>query len=194
VEDHRNGILVAPGDVRGLARGMLELIEDPELRRRCGSAAARTAEGYAMAVVGPRWDALLDDLANRPSQRFNVLSEGGCHGAMASNRPKEELVQTRKLIAAGTVVVGVALATGVAFGAGGAAAPSRLDDGQSLLGQAKITEAEAIAAAQGAASGPLDEVDLEQAGGRLVFNVDVGSHDVKVDATTGEVVDTGRDD
>jgi uncharacterized membrane protein YkoI len=103
-------------------------------------------------------------------------------------------VQTRKFVAVGTVVAGLALATGVAFGAGGAAAPSRLDDGSSLLGQAKITEQDAIAAAQTAASGPLDEVDLERAGGRLVFNVDVGSHDVKVDATTGEVVSAGRDE
>ena len=37
---------------------------------------------------------------------------------------------------------------------------SRLDDGADLLSQAKISEQEAITAAQTAASGPLSEVDL----------------------------------
>lgn len=65
---------------------------------------------------------------------------------------------------------------------------SRLDDGADLLPQAKITEAQAIRAAQTAASGPLNEVDLEGYQGHLVFNVDVGSHDVKVDASSGDVL------
>ena len=65
---------------------------------------------------------------------------------------------------------------------------SRLDDGADLLSQAKISEQDAIAAAQTAASGPLSEVDLEDYQGQLVFNVDVGSHDVKVDAASGEVL------
>src|SRR3972149_839801 len=69
-----------------------------------------------------------------------------------------------------------------------------LDDGKELLPQAGITLAEAIAAAQTAASGPLDEVDLERWQGRLVFNVDVGDSDVKVDAATGEVLAADEDD
>ncbi len=68
------------------------------------------------------------------------------------------------------------------------ASGSRLDDGADLLSQAKITEAEAIKAAQTAATGPLNEVDLEDYQGHLVFNVDVGSHDVKVDASNGNVL------
>jgi uncharacterized membrane protein YkoI len=84
-------------------------------------------------------------------------------------------------------------AVGVAWAAGGASA-SRLDDGKDLLPQAKITEQQAIAAAQTAASGGLNEVDLEHAGGRLVFNVDVGDADVKVDAATGKVVRVDHDD
>ena len=71
---------------------------------------------------------------------------------------------------------------------------SRLDDGKQFLPQAKITEQEAIAAAQSRASGPLDEVDLEHYHGRLVWNVDVGASDVKVDATTGDVLAVDRDD
>ena len=71
---------------------------------------------------------------------------------------------------------------------------SRLDDGAGLLPQAKISEQDAIAAAQTAASGPLSEVDLEDYQGQLVFNVDVGSHDVKVDAATGEVLAAPQDE
>jgi uncharacterized membrane protein YkoI len=90
------------------------------------------------------------------------------------------------------ITVGVAvLALGAAAGVGIAAASgggSGLDDGKDLLPQAKITLQQAETAAQSAASGSLNETDLEHYNGRLVFNVDVGSHDVKVDATTGKVL------
>ena len=71
---------------------------------------------------------------------------------------------------------------------------SRLDDGKSLLPQSKISEQQAIAAAQAAASGALNEVDLEHKDGKLVWNVDVGNKDVKVDATDGKVVSVDQDD
>jgi uncharacterized membrane protein YkoI len=93
-------------------------------------------------------------------------------------------------LVAGTAVFGAA-ATAFAAGGGG---PSRLDDGKDLLSQAKVSEEQAIKAAQGAASGGLNEVDLEHLDGKLVWNVDVGSSDVKVDATTGDVVRTDKDD
>jgi uncharacterized membrane protein YkoI len=84
-------------------------------------------------------------------------------------------------------------------GTAGGSAPasgsaSRLDDGKDLLPQAGITEQQATAAAQKAASGDLNEVDLEHYGGRLVWNVDVGGSDVKVDAQNGNVVSTAKDD
>jgi hypothetical protein len=66
-------------------------------------------------------------------------------------------------------------------------AAGTLDDGEEFLPQAKLTVEQAIRAAQGAASGAIGEIDLESFGGRLVFNVDVGDQDVKVDAVTGEV-------
>jgi uncharacterized membrane protein YkoI len=75
-----------------------------------------------------------------------------------------------------------------------AANGSRLDDGKDLLPQSKISEQQAIEAAQTAASGALNEVDLEHLDGKLVWNVDVGAHDVKVDATSGEVVASDEDD
>jgi uncharacterized membrane protein YkoI len=99
-----------------------------------------------------------------------------------------------KVMAGILTVVAVGLgAVGVAWAAGGGGA-SRLDDGKGLLSQATISEQQAIAAAQTAASGALNEVDLEHAGGRLVFNVDVGGADVKVDAATGKVVRVDHDD
>jgi glycosyltransferase involved in cell wall biosynthesis len=62
VEDGRNGILVPPEDVDGLARGMLALVEDAELRRRYGREGARTAAEYRMEAIGPRWNDLVDSL------------------------------------------------------------------------------------------------------------------------------------
>jgi uncharacterized membrane protein YkoI len=74
------------------------------------------------------------------------------------------------------------------------AAPGTLDDGKDLLPQAKITLEQAIAAAQASTTGDLGEVDLEHDQGKLIFNVDVGNHDVKVDATTGEIIGSVTDD
>jgi uncharacterized membrane protein YkoI len=69
-----------------------------------------------------------------------------------------------------------------------------LDDGSHLLPQADITLSQAIEAAQGAASGSVGEVDLEHWDGKLVFNVDIGDKDVKVDAGTGTVLAVEADD
>ena len=68
-----------------------------------------------------------------------------------------------------------------------------LDDGAELLPLAGITLEQAIAAAQGAAQGSVGEVDLEYHKGRLVFNVDIGKDDVKVDAATGAIVSIAKD-
>jgi glycosyltransferase involved in cell wall biosynthesis len=62
VDDHRNGLLVAPEDVAGLAAALGELMADEELRRRCAAAALRTAERYTLREIGARWDALLGGL------------------------------------------------------------------------------------------------------------------------------------
>jgi glycosyltransferase involved in cell wall biosynthesis len=63
IEHGRTGLLVALGDTDALADAILELIGDPELRRRLGAAAARRAADYAIERVGPLWDDLLADLA-----------------------------------------------------------------------------------------------------------------------------------
>jgi uncharacterized membrane protein YkoI len=69
-----------------------------------------------------------------------------------------------------------------------------LDDGKELLPQAGIGLTEAIAAAQTAYNGDIGEVDLEYWQGVLVFNVDVGDQDVKVDARSGAVLGATKDD
>ena len=108
-------------------------------------------------------------------------------------------MHTKKTLGVAAVIAALGAGTGVALAGGGssgeATAPaSRLDDGKSLLPQATITEQQAIEAAQGAASGALNEVDLEHYQGRLVWNVDVGDHDVKVDAANGSVLASDTDD
>ena len=96
----------------------------------------------------------------------------------------------------GTLRAGSARFARLAGGGGdeAAVAPGTLDDDEEPLPQAEITLEEAVEAAQGAASGAIGEIDLERVDGRLVFNVDVGDEDVKVDAGTGEVVAVAADD
>jgi uncharacterized membrane protein YkoI len=109
---------------------------------------------------------------------------------------KEASTMRKRIIATAVGLAAIGAATGVAF-AGGTGTPaggSRLDDGKDLASQAKISEQQAIDAAQAAESGALNEIDLEQFQGNLVYNVDVGKKDVKVDAATGKVVSSTTDD
>jgi glycosyltransferase involved in cell wall biosynthesis len=62
VRERENGLLVPPRDVEALAAGIGEMIEDDELRRRCGAGALATAERYTPEVIGARWRQLLDEL------------------------------------------------------------------------------------------------------------------------------------
>ncbi len=81
----------------------------------------------------------------------------------------------------------------------GDADDAALDDGRALLPQAKLTFADAEAAARNAVPGEVEEVDLESVDGKLVFDVDMGSKTVRVDALNGTVLeitdkDPARDD
>jgi uncharacterized membrane protein YkoI len=105
-------------------------------------------------------------------------------------------MRNKKILGAAAATLAVlGVAAGVALAGGGkAASPSRLDDGTDLLSQAKITEQQAIDAAQASGPGALNEVDLEHYNGKLVYNVDVGDRDVKVDADSGDVLASDKDD
>jgi hypothetical protein len=80
---------------------------------------------------------------------------------------------------------------GLIFDDGQYVKPGSLDDGKELLPQAKITLADAIADAQRAAQGPLGQVDMEHFAGRVVFKVDVGDQEVRVDAADGSIASVG---
>lgn len=67
------------------------------------------------------------------------------------------------------------------------ATPGTLTQGQDLLPQAKLTVEDAVATAQGEATGDLGSVELEERDGALVFEVTVGDQEVFVDAVTGAV-------
>jgi uncharacterized membrane protein YkoI len=95
------------------------------------------------------------------------------------------------VLAAALVLVGATFALGGGRGLiwddGHYAKPGSLDDGKELLPQTRISLAKAVAAAEKAQSGQLGQVDLEHYGGRIVYMVDVGSKEVRVDATDGSI-------
>jgi glycosyltransferase involved in cell wall biosynthesis len=62
IEHGVDGLLVPAGDEPGLARAICALIESAPLRRRLGAAAQRKAAAYGIELVGPRWDALVEEL------------------------------------------------------------------------------------------------------------------------------------
>jgi glycosyltransferase involved in cell wall biosynthesis len=65
IDDHRNGLLVPPKDVDAYAAALREMMDDEDLRRRCGEAAVESAKEYEMERIGPSWDALLEQLGAR---------------------------------------------------------------------------------------------------------------------------------
>lgn len=96
-------------------------------------------------------------------------------------------------------IAAVAATAAVAAAGIAAASPAshhhdeRLDDGKDLVAPGQVGLAAATAAATDAYPGATNETDLEHWRGRLVYNVDVGNRDVKVDATTGRVLGAASD-
>ena len=95
------------------------------------------------------------------------------------------------VVAAAVVLAAAAFAFGGGHGMiwddGHYAKPGSLDDGKDLLPQTTISLGQAVAAAQRAQSGKLGQVDLERYNGRIVYMVDVGDQEVRVDAADGSI-------
>jgi uncharacterized membrane protein YkoI len=68
------------------------------------------------------------------------------------------------------------------------AQPGSLDDGKELLSQTSVSLAAAVSTARQTAKGALGQVDLEHYRGNIVYTVDVGENEVRVDAENGKVV------
>ena len=62
-------------DVAALTAALLELIEDPERRRRMAAAARATARRYDGDAIAPRWDALFRDLHAPPASSASRLDQ-----------------------------------------------------------------------------------------------------------------------
>ena len=109
------------------------------------------------------------------------------------NAMRRRFVSTAVALAASAVLV----LGGATFALGGGkgliwdddhyAKPGSLDDGKDLLPQTTISLAQAVAAAQRSANGALGQVDLERYDGRIVYMVDVGNQEVRVDAGNGSI-------
>jgi glycosyltransferase involved in cell wall biosynthesis len=62
VDDGKNGFLVPDGDVDGFTEGLRALVEDDELRRRCGRQAHEDARQYSPDAVVADWLGLFERL------------------------------------------------------------------------------------------------------------------------------------
>jgi uncharacterized membrane protein YkoI len=97
------------------------------------------------------------------------------------------IIAAALVVALGGATLAVGARSGLIWDDGQYYKPGSLDDGKELLPQTKITLAQAVAAAQRAAQGDLGQVDLERAGSGVVYMVDVGNQEVRVNAADGSI-------
>ncbi|MEV0260849.1 glycosyltransferase family 4 protein [Streptomyces sp. NPDC050617] len=62
IDDGKDGLLVPVGDPEGIAKGLLKLIEDDDLRQSMGRAAALSAQRYAPEHIAARYERLIEEL------------------------------------------------------------------------------------------------------------------------------------
>jgi glycosyltransferase involved in cell wall biosynthesis len=62
IRDGENGLIVPLGDIDAFAAALLRMIEDDDLRHRCGPAALETGQNFKMDAIGPLWDELFQEL------------------------------------------------------------------------------------------------------------------------------------
>lgn len=63
--DGVDGVLVREGDVDGLAKGLLRLINDSELRKKMGTVAYKNSERFSEEKVMRQWVELFEDVCRR---------------------------------------------------------------------------------------------------------------------------------
>jgi len=62
ITDGKDGVLVPPKDVDGLADAISKMMDDRDLRSSMGAEALKTSQTYAPAAVHPMWEDLFNDL------------------------------------------------------------------------------------------------------------------------------------
>lgn len=64
ISPEEDGLLVPAGDTEQLARAVIRLMEQPELRRRLGAAARRKADRYTLESIASSWMDLFHELTS----------------------------------------------------------------------------------------------------------------------------------
>lgn len=66
--------------------------------------------------------------------------------------------------------------------------PGELVDGKEYQDEAKVSLDDAIATAQDEVDGEVGEIELDREDGKLIYEVEIGTDEVLIDAETGEVI------
>jgi glycosyltransferase involved in cell wall biosynthesis len=76
-----DGLVVENSNIDALAQGLLQLINDPELRRTMSKNALATAERHSIESVGKQWDQLFEQLranrSKRPRRPMMMMAKRG---------------------------------------------------------------------------------------------------------------------
>ncbi len=89
-----DGLVVKNSDPHALAEGLLQLIDDPELRRTMSKNALATAERNSIDVVGARWEELFAELrtnrAKRPARPIRAVVKRRVKHAIPRRAPRAQ--------------------------------------------------------------------------------------------------------
>ena len=91
------------------------------------------------------------------------------------------------------LALGLAATLSVRTVLGDESSEGRLEEGSELVEEATVSVEDAIAIAQSAASGSVDDVELERSNGVLVYEIEIGESDIYVDARSGALLSAEHD-
>ena len=60
--------------IDAFAEALVRMIEDDELRHRCGPAAAETGRSFKMEAIGPMWDELFRELQEERAAALSAVA------------------------------------------------------------------------------------------------------------------------